>query len=337
VGDIDGLHSVNRIVHENATQLPVAEREFALDELDQIENERKEYWLNTESSAALDDAGVERKIRAQVAKAITELCDYVMYGNGKNHSRANRISTYAHKIAQEYSRFNLSGIVYSQCMIICEILRTALPRWPFERGLPLFMCGDLECKHRICKTCKDHLQGLTRAEAKSFIRDNQPSIARVLWEILRTRDGDSLISSTADRLFQDASDWKGQLARAATSFDFYECHFWAAAIFRAAHYGYDAIAQYTKREDMLKKLNLAEEYRARSETAVLDDFINSVDLVFITGLRERYKLIALNSPLEAELMLQKWIHDEMNIPQFWCPFVMGSSEGVPLIMAGGRR
>jgi hypothetical protein len=53
-------------------------------------------------------------------------------------------------------------------------------------------------------------------------------------------------------------------------------------------------------------------------------------------LRDRYKLIARNSPQAAELMLQKWIHDEMSIPRFWRAFVAGSSEGVPLIVAGGR-
>jgi len=262
------FHLVTDVVRQKANDLPDLERGFVYDALDNISDDREPYWLPDQVGAISGESPADARLRLQAAKQLTEMIDVLFFHQGDTRHFLDRLATYAQNIATAYNTFRLSGIIYSQCLIICEIFRTAFPAHSFERTPPLFTCGRPCCDHRICNAHKGQLESFNTPEVGRHLAENQANITRVLQHILRHGGADGWVLATANRLFEDALEWKSRMNTVRSAFEFYDCHFWCSALFRAAQYGYDAPVMFTKK-DFQRESNWAEEYKARSTAGAI--------------------------------------------------------------------
>ena len=101
----------------------------------------------------------------------------------------------------------------------------------------------------------------------------------------------------------------------------------------AALLAYQTLAQFgeDRRADFQLLENAAEEIKARSITALVADFDNSVDVSHILWYRLELEQIQRKNGVEAaRAVLQKWLHDETLLPASFEQFLSGAENELKL-------
>ena len=285
----------------------------------------------------------EARLRAQRAIVILDFLDTIYLSAGHAGGEAD-IGKFAARCRNAYESAGLSGVLYAPLLLLLEIVEAAKPTLPFGRGRPSFVCGQMGCDHVICK---ENIGSVLAEGARmgswlahtlmprnlhAYVLSNEADFSRLLDSVSAVPRRTTWIEQAARTLLSRGKTERAKLAEALTVFDFYTLHYRFLPFFKAAQIGFEYLVSCAvveaERKEYERLMNLAEEYGARSLSALTFDFFNSVDFTRVVKLRALYLSTAKQSQIAANMFLQKWIHDETLIPAFWSDYVSGKAEGV---------
>ena len=247
---------------------------------------------------------------------------------------------YEERLQEGYRANSEPGLKAVCVVLLVAICRSAQPAWPFGPGP--WSCGVPRCSHVLCnmKTPaalrSDHpsaaFGGLTRDLLASTLR-NTISLDMLLRSVASQQNGLKWLEDAADMLLQKAEGLRNALQSEESFDNFYALHHEVAVLSPAALLAYQTLAQFgeDRRADFQLLENAAEEIKARSITALVADFDNSVDVSHILWYRLELEQIQRKNGVEAaRAVLQKWLHDETLLPASFEQFLSGAENELKL-------
>jgi hypothetical protein len=311
----------------------------ALQRLEAIRSHRAQLWLPSDLSV-LHSAGsspLRAKWRAQTAITIMDFLD--------NVTPSNSVENYAGRLSRAYFNAGISGILYWPLVLMSEIADVAKPNWPFGEGVPPYVCGQPNCRHRICQQNIQNIVAdssgaevlgvpVQMPDPNVYFLKNVADLEKILASCIQTAGDTRWIEQAAKRLLNRGETERKRLDEAESVLDFYTLHFRFLPFLKAAELGFDLVISYsrtTNEQERLKALkNRAEEWYARSVAALSFDFSNAIDHKPLLTMRAQYEFYREQSRIAAGALLQKWVADDTFVPIFWQDFIAGRSDGFPI-------
>lgn len=274
--------------------------------------------------------------RARLADTIMRLIDVVHPARGEE-GVAIGLQEFARHCEQQWNADLLDGSVYAPLLLFATLV--ALSPATFAPRVCHFVCGQLPCDHLTCNAnvkavvAADAARGGPAANgahaAQAYVLRNEVDLQKFL-DAATVRAATAEIDQVSRHLLSIGDLRAKELPRSKTAREFYAHHHEALPFAAAATWGFAYLARRATSEETRQaheRLRVhADEIVARSLNALRFDLTNSVDLLPLHCLRNDYRWRAEQSPMDAELHLQKLIDDEMLIPGFWADFVRGKTE-----------
>jgi hypothetical protein len=275
---------------------------------------------------------------------------------------------YWHDISHRYGLCLLDAHHYSALLVVLEVIRAAHPVWPLGSGFPRFVCGRLECRHRLCQLHRQAIYestplpailgaGLGARDLWSYFANNRITKESFLDDVLQASAGRQWLRHAAEFLRQSSKVLWDSLAGAHSVTNFYHIHFLNGGFTHAAELAYEKLkVTASSAEDRSSCEYLAKEMDeslARSGNALLFDLRNSIAQCLsdpgsagildsmgpaavdylskggIANYRAVYQQTAQRSENTAELNLDKWLYNEALFPVFWEDYIRGRVPTLP--------
>jgi hypothetical protein len=277
---------------------------------------------------------------------LIEILEHVLAGFVKHASDGAALATYIDQYQEgllaDYRAREEPGLKAMCGLLLAAICRSAGPTWPFGPGP--WSCGVPHCGHALCNMSTQQALpsnhplaafggGLQMRDLFASTLRSTISLDRLLRSVASQQNGRKWLEAAAELLLQKAERLRDAL-QSAESFDrFYALHHEIAATSPAALMAFQTLAELGKdrRSDFQVLENAAEEIKARSMTALVADFNNSVYMEHFLSYRMRFEDIEREKGVEAAHgVLQKWLHDETLLPAHFEPFLSGAANTLKL-------
>ena len=255
---------------------------------------------------------------------------------------ASYVNQYEERLQASYRANEEPGLKPICVLLLMAICRSAHPVWPFGPGP--WSCGVPHCSHVLCNmktpAASRSNQSFAAFGGGLLMRDffastlkNTISLDGLLRSVASQPNGLKWLDGAADLLLKKAEGIRNAL-QSVNSFDhFYALHHEIAVMSFAAGTAYQTLAQFGQDRGSEFQLleNASEEIKARSISALVADFDNSVDVEHFLSYRRTLEEIQRENGVEAaERVLQKWLHDETLLPAEFERFLSGATNVLKL-------
>lgn len=239
------------------------------------------------------------------------------------------------------------GLIVVYLLLLSEIWRAALPDWPF--GIVNWVCGDTDCSHALCGSHRQMVLqataplsvlagALTLQRINAYTLKHTVTAGGVLQSILSHAKGPEWLFGAGTALQKSAEDLRRTLNSTAEPERFYTIQHEIFAFAAAAEVAFDALSNAHPRSarQFNTAKNASDEIKARAQNAVQIDFENALDCQPLLECRARFLAAQTESPIAAEDLLAKWLHDETMFPPSWASFLSGHTNELPASALPGK-
>lgn len=291
-----------------------------------------------------DQTAVRSEMQTRAGIFLIEILEHALIGFSKHANDpaglAIYFNQYEERLLASYRANAEPGLKATCVLLLAAICRSANPAWPFGPGP--WSCGVPRCSHVLCN--------MTTAAA---LRSNHPlaafggglpirnffastlkstiSLDGLLRSVASQQIGLKWLEGAADLLLQKAERLRNALPRLESFDHFYALHHEIAVMSPAALMAYQTLARFgeDRRSDFQVLENAGEEIKARSMTALVADFDNSVFMEHFLSYRRRLEEIQREKGVEAaQRVLQKWLYDETLLPTHFERFLSGATNAL---------
>jgi hypothetical protein len=281
----------------------------------------------------------QSEMQTRTGILLIEILEHALGGYSKHANDptalANYFNEYEERSQASCRTSEEPGLGATCVLLLMAICRSALPAWPFGRGP--WSCGVPHCNHVLCNlevptpSRSSHPLAAFGGGMRDFFAStlkNTISLGGLLRSVASEPTRLRWLEAAAGSLLQKAERTRDAL-QSPVSFDhFYALHHEIAVVSPAALLAYQTLAQFggDRRSEFQLLENASEEIKARSMTALVADFDNSVDVTHFLSYRRTVGELQLEKGVDAgQRLLRKLIHDETLLPAEFEHFLSGAT------------